>query len=270
MSLPFAHRSPTSGEVERLRLVLSTYQDGFGMLAVSGSSKTLPGWRDFERAVAAVFGGTSQENKSIFDVLVCDPDKGDVSYGLACKMRGTLRDTERTGRVTVEVSNASGEFWDYLNAKGYDPANYREYPAEVGACIIEVVEGWHRSVSLEEGGKVDLNGSYYLILSWDRSSGRYQLHQFDIDTPNPNALEWSFPPARGGGPGRRLVGQDETGTLLEWYGQSGGQLKYYPLVSSALWTSEPFELEPLPEEGHGLTGKAELYFRELWDSAKEI
>lgn len=120
MTLPLVHRSPTPNEVERLRLILSTYQDGFGMLAVTGSSRTLPGWRDFERAVATVFGGEAQENKGIFDVLVSDPDTAEVEYGLACKMRSTLRDTERTGRVTMELSNASGEFWDYLNSKGYN------------------------------------------------------------------------------------------------------------------------------------------------------
>ncbi len=71
-----------------------------------------------------------------------------------------------------------------------------------------------------DGGTVDLTRSYYLVLSWHRSSGRYQLHQFDIDMPDPDSLRWSFPPARDGGPGRRLVGDDERGMLLEWYGES--------------------------------------------------
>lgn len=272
MTLPLVHRSPTPSEVERLRLILSTYQDGFGMLAVAGSSRTLPGWRDFERAVATVFGGVAQENKGIFDVLVPDPDNTGVEYGLACKMRSTLRDTERTGRVTMELSNASGEFWDYLNSKGYNQTNYRSYPAEVGTVLTEIIESWHTDVSMESGGTVDVTKSCYLALSWHRPSGRYQLHQFGIGIPDPSTLTWSFPSARGGGEGRRLMGEDATGKLLEWYGQSGGQLKYYPPVSSASWCSEPFELEPLPELPEvedRLIGKAELYFRDLWSAAGE-
>lgn len=49
-------------EVEKLRLILSTYQDGTGMLAAS-DGLTLPGWRDFERAVAATLGGIARESK---------------------------------------------------------------------------------------------------------------------------------------------------------------------------------------------------------------
>jgi hypothetical protein len=69
MSLAFIDRDPTPQEIEKFRLILSTYQDGAGQLAAEGSS-TLPGWRDFERAIAAAFGGQAQENKYIFDVLL--------------------------------------------------------------------------------------------------------------------------------------------------------------------------------------------------------
>lgn len=271
VSLPLIHRSPTPDEVEQLRLILSTYQDGFGMLAVTGSSRTLPGWRDFERTVATVFGGVAQENKGIFDILVPKPSSAGIEYGLACKMRNTLRDTERTGRVTMELSNASGGFWDYLNSKGYDSTNYRSHPAEVGAALTEMIESWHDDVSLDSGGTVDVNKSCYLTLSWHRPSGRYQLHQFDIGMPDPDTLTWSFPPSRSGGQGRRLLGEDATGKLLEWYPLSGGQLKYYPSVSSASWCSKIFELESLPElpgVEDRLIAKAELYFHDLWSAAR--
>src|SRR5579859_6855404 len=72
MSLIFIDREPTPREFEKFRLLLSTFQDGSGMLAIRGG-KTLPGWRDFERAVAAAFEGENQENKFIFDVLISDP-----------------------------------------------------------------------------------------------------------------------------------------------------------------------------------------------------
>lgn len=266
--LPLVHRLPTWGEMEKLRLILSSYQDGTGMLAVQGSTMTRPGWRDFERAVAAAFGGDAQESKAIFDVLIHDPDNFPVQYGIGCKMRGTLRETERKGRVTVEVANAAGEFWDRINTKGIDQRNYREYPEEVGASLIEVVEGWHEGVSLGRGGKVDLDGSSYLVLSWEKRTGRYQMHQFDIDLPEPDTISWSFPPSAQGGTGRRLLGEDETGKLFEWYGEAGGQLKYYPKTSSAIWVSETFTLEPLPEGDYGLALKTKSYFPEAWARAE--
>ncbi|MEW6739449.1 MAG: hypothetical protein ACOYU2_00250 [Nitrospirota bacterium] len=70
MQLALVDRPPTT--VEKFRLLLSTYQDGSGMLAQK-QGRTLPGWRDFERAVAVAFNGESQENKFIFDVLLTDP-----------------------------------------------------------------------------------------------------------------------------------------------------------------------------------------------------
>lgn len=64
----------TAQDLAKLRLVLSTYQDGTGMLAAS-NGRTLPGWRDFERAVAGVFAGESQESKYVFDVVLSNPDQ---------------------------------------------------------------------------------------------------------------------------------------------------------------------------------------------------
>lgn len=261
--MPLIKWSPTPNEVERLRLVLSTYQDGMGQLAVKGSTNTLPGWRDFERAVAAIFSGQAQESKLIYDVLVPVPDRTGIYYGLSCKMRRTLRDTDRTGRVTIEVANAAGEFWDHINSKGIDQRDYRDFPGEVGAALTEVVESWHAGVSTENGGIVDPTGSYYLVLSWDPTE-RYQLHQFNLDMPDPDSVRWSFPPPSKGKSSRRLLGEDETGKLIEWYGESGGQLKYYPKVSSALWKSEPFRLQALPEGNYGPISKAEIYFPDLW------
>ena len=52
--------------------------------------------------------------------------------------------------------------------------------------------------------------------------------------------------------------------MIEWYGESGGQLKYYPLASEALWRSPVFELERIPSGRSSLLEKAALYFPELW------
>ena len=69
--------------------------------------------------------------------------------------------------------------------------------------------------------------------------------------------------------GRRLRGQDSLGTLFEWYGESGGQLKYYPLAENVQWKSKIFHLEPLPidwAKKHGILAKAKDYFSDVWES----
>ena len=264
--VPFAERSPTEGEIERLRLVLSTYQDGAGMLA-SDDGATLPGWRDFERSVAVTFSGVPSENKDIFDVRLPDPQRQGVFFGISCKMRRELRRLERYGRVTIELSNAAGEFWDYLNTKKISQSNYRSYPSEVGAALIELVYQWHQHAGLGEGGNVDLSNSSYLTLSWDKD-GWYQLHQFSVALPNPASLKWEFPTYTRKGiryTGRHLRGTDLRGTIFEWYGESGGQLKYYPLAENAVWESGRFRLEPSPTgQEHGLLNKARTYFPMKW------
>lgn len=105
----FTRTVPTKSQVEKLRLVLSTYQDGTGQL-IFESDKSLPGWRDFERSVAFVFSGIAQESKAIFDVLVPILPETETYYGISCKMRETLQTINKTGRVTVEVSNSAGKF----------------------------------------------------------------------------------------------------------------------------------------------------------------
>jgi hypothetical protein len=270
MPIAFAHRNPTRNEIERLRLILSTYQDGTGMLAdKSRIGLTLPGWRDFERSVALAFKGEAQESKSIFDVLLTDPDNPDTRYGLSCKMRGELNRIDRDGRVTIEVSNSSGQFWDYLYMKGVYQTNYREKPFEVGAGLIEVVESWYLDAQARFNSPLDLSRSSYLVLSWNKA-GWYQLHQFPLKFPSPGSLKWYCPTKLVNNTlelSRRINGDDEYGPLFEWYGESGGQLKYYPFASTALWSSNRFRLEPLENSEHGIIQKAAAYFPELWNQA---
>jgi transcriptional regulator with XRE-family HTH domain len=264
MSLPFVARPPSDMEVERLRLILSTYQDGTGQ----ERGGTLPGWRDFERSVALAFGGQAQENKAIFDVLLRQAEEN-VFVGISCKMRGTLRETERSGRVTIEVSNSARLFWNELGKHGLNQQNYKESPTTVGEILLQTVESWHNAVDLSRGGRIDVSRSLYLALSWS-ANGLYQLFHFSLRLPSPQSLQWGFPMNKHGtGYSARLVGLDDSGTLFEWYGDSGGQLKYYPRVSSAIWSSKRFQLEPLPEGGeqYGVLAKAQVYFPDLWKAA---
>ncbi|MDM8519500.1 hypothetical protein QUF64_05580 [Anaerolineales bacterium HSG6] len=262
MSYRFTGSIPTIGQIEKLRLMLSTYQDGTGQL-VFELGKTLPGWRDFERSVALAFGGVAQESKAIFDVLIPTPENTEIDFGISCKMRETLRTVERTGRVTVEVSNSAGKFWDGLKDKGID--DYNTNPDLTGKILLDLVENWHDEVSLEQGGVVNVNQSFYLLLQWHKKTRRYQLFQFPVKLPTPETLSWDVV-------GRRLVGRDDEGVMIEWFGYSGGQLKYYPLADQAIWSSEIFKLEPLPENelGYGLKKRVIEYFPELWQKANQM
>jgi hypothetical protein len=178
-------------------------------------------------------------------------------------MRRTLKSTAKTGRVTVELSNSSGKFWDQLKSHGLTEENYIDYPQQAGELLINLVESWHYEVSIANEGNIDLSKSFYLLMQWDKS-GEYQLYQLSLKLPNPTALTWQVI-------GKRLVGNDQHGRFFEWFGFSGGQLKYYPLVENAIWKSDVFRLEPLPpsELGYGFLRKVVEYFPELWQNVSE-
>jgi hypothetical protein len=267
MEIAFVHRNPTANETEKFRLLLSTYQDGTGMLVDKKKRGfTLPGWRDFERSVALAFNGEAQESKAVFDVLLLDPDQPQARYGLSCKMGNQLARIDRTGRAFMELSNSSKKFWDHLIANDISRSIYKQSAAKVGTALLALVEQWHREISIEVGGSVDLSRSSYLVLSYNKS-GWYQLHQFPLQFPASETISWSFPVRKRGDieVTGNLRGDDDTGMIFEWYGDSGGQLKYYPPVESALWMSERFRLEPLnPGIEQGVLAKAKLYFPSKW------
>ena len=269
MSVPFADRAPDVYEVERFRLIFSTYQDGTGMLA-SNDGRTLPGWRDFERSIALAFDGIPSESKDIFDVRLPDPGREEVYWGVSCKMRRELSSVDKHGRVTIERSNSARKFWDHLATKGINQSNYKQCAADVGYALIELVSKWHHDSSIVASGNVDLSKSCYLALSWSKD-GWYQLHQFPLTLPDPGELEWEFPVYEKNGvssAGNHLRGNDAIGRVFEWYGESGGQLKYYPLVADSTWASERFKLEPLPADvGQGILGKVQDYFPSQWAAA---
>jgi hypothetical protein len=239
------------------------------MLA-KANGHTLPGWRDFERSVAAAFNGVNQENKFIFDVLIANPEIP-VQYGISCKMRGELNRVSKDGRVTIELSNSSKKFKDYLNKRGIPANEYRSRAQDVGIGIVELVELWKHEVSRTNDGKIDTDKSGYLVLLYNKA-GFYQLFWFRIQLPDPRNIHWYYPEIRTKkgeiNSAGHLNGDDESGgRLFEWYSDSGGQLKYYPLATDAQWQSPEFRLEPLSEEARvfGLLTKAESYFPNQWN-----
>lgn len=270
MSLAFVDCPPTPQELEKFRLILSTYQDGSGMLTTK-AGETLPGWRDFERTVAAAFNGVAQENKAIFDVLIPRVD-GKAQFGVSCKMRSELNRLEKDGRLTLELSNSVKKFQDHLASKVIKPERYASRASEVGIAVVELVEEWKRQASIERGGTVDLARSCYLTLMYN-SAGFYQVHWFRLALPDPTKLHWYYPKIKVKGKlqnAGHLNGDDENGgRIFEWYSRSGGQLKYYPLAQDAIWASERFRLEPISSDKSkiDLPAKAQLYFPKLWAKA---
>lgn len=263
--LPFVDRLPTASEIEKIRLILSTFQDGTGMN--EGGKK--PGWRDFERAVAAALGGEAQESKYVFDVLLTDSEKPEIQYGLSCKMGNQLDRVTRQGRAFMELSNSAKKFWDYLHLKGINQTNFKDKPAEVGAALIELVKSWHLQESLLQGGHIDIQKSSYLVLAYN-NMGWYQLYQFPLELPDAHQLHWYYPIRTG--KQEMIVGNlradDSEGMIFEWYGQSGGQLKYYPPVTNSVWSSGRFQLEPLSNNVEdGLIAKVKMYFPSQWEQA---
>lgn len=255
-------KPPTPIQLERLRLLLSTYQDGTGMLHCADGS-TLPGWRDFERSVALAFGGKAQESKSIFDVLILPPVSSKKSIGISCKMRKELNQALKYGKVVIELSNSAGKFWDVLSKDGMRSMADVVYSEKAGKLIIDLVGNWHDAVK----ENVDLERSFYLVLQYNSKSNDYKLYQFPLLLPQPQSLTWRLRESKSGNSDSRcLIGLRGDSILLEWYGSSGGQLKYYPTTHEAVWQSDVFKLEPLPhsESGYGIVQKAQTYFPSKW------
>ncbi len=259
----FVHREPTRNELELFRLSLSTFQDGSGQLKVK--SGTLPGWRDFERTVGEVTNGMGTEDKSIFDVLVPGVTATQLHIGLSCKMRKELSRVDRDGRVTIELSNSSKKMWEALGESHLTARSYKRHATKVGKTLVNLITRWHSAAAIHRTYRVNINKSYYLSLQWDLGTGKYQLFSFPLQLPDPDSLNWYFTDSSKG----HLNGDDQNGgRVFEWYGESGGQLKYYPLSSEALWKTPVFALEPVPASvSASLAVKAAAYFPELWNSA---
>ena len=252
-------RPPTAVEVERLRLLLSTYQDGTGMLPTSGN-RTLPGWRDFERACALAFGGLAVESKFFVDVIFTLGTTPQTFYGVDCKMRNQLRSFDNKQIIYVEVLNAAAQLWTHLNSLGITESNIRQRAQQAGDALLESIESAKSAAATSyPDGPIDIDNSYYFVLLWNKS-GDYQLFQLPLALPKPVDLTWSVSASNS-----RLIGQSNSSVLYEWYGTSGGQFKYYPNMDAVLWRSERFQLEPLPTEiEEGTIARAKVYFPEQW------
>lgn len=234
--------------------------------------KTLPGWRDFERASALAFNGLGGENKFFVDVIFPFTDTPLTFYGIDCKMRRELKLVDRTGVIYIEVTNAANWLWSHLNTKGINEANYTDRAEAAGMGLIEAIESIKQlGSSAYPEGPILTEKSYYFVLQWSLT-GDYQLFQLPLTLPTPDDLAWycHVSSKKSGAKTTRLVGRTSNGVLYEWYGDSGGQFKYYPSISQAVWQSKRFRLEPISEDVEsGIVAKARIYFPDLWRKATQ-
>lgn len=169
----------------------------------------------------------------------------------------------------MELSNSAGDFWAELGKQNLTPDNYclEDNPRRAGEALIPLIESWHARDS--KTLNVDINLSHHIVLLYSKRTGYYQLFQYPISLPNASSLRWYCPDKRGSGlqKAKHIKGVSDEGVVFEWYGTSGGQLKYYPKISDSLWRSAPFKLEAISDKvEQGLLSKAAHYFPVQWEA----
>ncbi|MFI5493525.1 hypothetical protein [Actinoplanes sp. NPDC051859] len=259
MSVPFRDRPLNAAEVERLRLALSTFRDGSGQY-LGKLGLFMPDFLDFERATAMVCGGTTGENKGVFDVAVPTPDG--LPIGVSCKMASVQ--PARLKSSFMELSNSKKKFDDEFARQGII---WQSQPKLAGPAIVKLVESWHSSLR----HLYDLAGSRYFVLSHDARWENFQLLCFplNLSIADPfNEVEWCNEGSdKNGGPSTVAGYVNENGRshrLWQLYQNSGGQLKYYPLLEWAEWVSPVFRLDMPP--ARNLREKIDEYFPGSWPS----
>jgi len=251
----------TVGEFERLRLVLSTFQDGSGWQKINGS--TVVGFRQFERALAEIINGRADEGKAVFDVLANRTVNGKASVvGFSCKLKRALEDTAKRGTVYIEVSNAVSQFAKHLATVGlHDPTDYVANAAKAGQAVLDWIGLLHAADAQKRG--FDLAGSIYLILLYDKTANNFQLFEFPANAfLNGQGVAWTAAASH-------LCGKLDGSVAIDYYWKAG-QLKFYVPVALATWHSKVFQLEPLTAGAKTLLGRAGDMYQKLWVSAATL
>ncbi|WP_345264712.1 hypothetical protein [Nocardioides nanhaiensis] len=239
-------------ELLALRLMLSTFRDGSGQHLASINAN-MPDYRDFERSLAAALDGSAPENKGVFDVIVPDDP---LPIGISCKMVSAPPAKHLSS--FMELSNSAAAFRAHLLKL---QIHWSTEPTLAGPALIELVESWHRASADE----VDVAGSKYAVLTHDRRWQKWRLACFALNLrfANPRGeVEWL---AEGASLNGYCMDGDRRHRLWQVYPNSGGQMKYYPLLRWAEWITPEFELEVPPIMS--LRARAAEYFPDLWPSA---
>lgn len=270
--IPLIERVPTKVETLQFCLAMSSFRDGSGQER-DKDGLTRPGWRDLERVVAEILNGFAPENKDIFDIIVQSNKDSSKFFGISLKSKelsrkAALDDLRETGRVHMEIANSPAKFWAVLRAKGITEKDFlNKRKAEIiGPLLLEIVESWHKEAAdrfnhKNPGKFIDLEKSVYMTISYSKPRTHqprlYQLHTFDLRFPG--KIKWKYISSR------CIRGYDPltpSQTLVEWYGLSGGQFKYYPCAKESRFHSESFKLL-LPQK-ISIKDRAKNYWKGIW------
>ena len=201
------------------------------------------------------------EDKGIFDVIAFDQSVSHTAYGFSVKSKqlsvNEFKGLSTNGQVYMEIANSPAKFWAEIQSKhGLNERDFREqrYAEDIGKTVISTVEKWHTEGKAEfEGRKafqqrnppanLDLDKSCYFCLSYSKVENpdkrQYQIHSFPLKYPSDIVWRYKSESCLSGYV-KELDGSETR--VIDWYGLSGGQLKYYPRVTAATYSTNPFTL----------------------------
>ncbi len=244
MAIAFIDKAPSEEELIRLKLFMSIFRDGTGQ--ETDETGTRAGWRDIERVVAELLGGEALEKKEVYDVIIKPNPDSDEVYGISVKSKclgrkNVIDQLTESGRVYMELTNSPAKLWEPLKTKGVHEGNFgdNKFAQTMGDSILTTVHGWYTNY---HNKKINISKSIHLVFSYsspkDYQEERvYQVHSFPLGFPS--GIKWEF------ASDKCLRGFDPNfpeEVLLDWYGLSGGQLKFYPKASTAIFYSNIFAL----------------------------
>lgn len=251
----------TSGEFERLRLVLSSFQDGSGW--ERSSFGTVAGFRQFERALAEVVKGTADENKALFDVVASRliATGKSVRIGYSCKLKRALELLDSSDLVYIEVSNAVSQFDKHLLHHGFAKGDYISNPTKAGPVILDWIKKLHLADAAARS--LDLLNSSYFVLLYNKNATEFRLCEVPADVFLSNkGLSWIAG-------GNHIKGYFSGTKVIEYYGNAG-QLKFYVPKALCTWISPQFQLEKLPVGAKTLFDRADEMFPSAWSLALKL
>lgn len=263
MATPFITCAPTEKDERRIALLMSVFKDGSGQ--ERDATGTRAGWKDLERVVSEFLGGHPLEKKQVFDVIVDATKTESSKYGVSLKTKclGSslkIQNLQSTGRVYMELTNSPAKLWAPLKAIGINESDFGKKSAqEMGDLILTTVHAWYSAYCAVK--HVNMGKCIHMTISYSNGKNGERLHQIhSFPLGFPLGIIWKYTSDK------CLRGFDPSypgETLFDWYGLSGGQLKYYPKASGAIYSSSIFELFIPPI--YSITEKSKVYWPEEWN-----
>lgn len=247
MKMPLIDRNSSKDEEHLLQLLLSFFSNGMGW-ENEANGTTRIGWRQIERVLSYFYSGAAhKEDKDVFD-LVCGA-WGNVSekIGISVKSKELggksqiFSQNPVDTRLYLEISNSHAKFWDALRQNSIEEGDWgkKKNASKIGQIILDLVRHWHNE-RIAADPSINLERSRYLVVSYGSPSAgaglrKCAVHSFDLKLPD---ADWHYASKK------CLRGVDkQTGEhLWDWYGLSGGQLKFYPKAGDALFQTNQFDL----------------------------